>query len=38
MGKLWLLCDKCAEKAEKLERALTDKEMCAKCRKELWVD
>ena len=33
MGKLWLLCEKCAEKADELKRELTDKEMCPKCRK-----
>ena len=35
MSKLWLLCNKCASKAEKLGRGLTDEEMCEDCRGRL---
>jgi len=31
MSKLWFLCDKCAAKSDKLNRALTDEEMCEDC-------
>ncbi len=31
MGKLWMLCDECFAKCEKLKRALHDEEMCEEC-------
>ena len=31
MGKIWFLCEDCSAKAEKLDRALNDDEMCEDC-------
>ncbi len=35
MSKLWLLCDSCAQDAELLGRALTDKELCEDCKEPI---